>query len=321
MGEKSNQEDSLFPAIADTQTRVFILCDGMGGHDYGEVASQTVCYSLGTYLSSCSSVDIPTFDTGLSKAYDALDSLDCDTDKTPGTTMTCLCINPDNFLVSHIGDSRIYHIRPSLFNAKTKRGGILYQSSDHSLVNDLLKAGEITPEEARDFPRKNVITRAMQPYLDRRFAADTYVFDNVASGDYFFLCSDGVMEHLFTDTLCEILASTTLNDIEKLRAIKIICQTGTRDNYSCWLIPVDRVQIINRLPTSSTILASEAGISEPKIPRRKKIAKAINSFFTNSEAWQIISFYIWIFLSIILVVFLLYIFLKLIPNYEPWPQR
>lgn len=320
LGEKPNQEDSLFPTTPDTRTRVFILCDGMGGHDYGEVASQTVCIALGTFLSSCTTVDIPIFNTGLSKAYNALDQLECDSPKLPGTTMTCLCINTDNFLVSHIGDSRIYHIRPSLFDPKTKRGGILYQSSDHSLVNDLLKAGEITPEEACNFPRKNVITRAMQPYLIRKFPADTYVFDDIASGDYFFLCSDGVLEHLYTDTLCEILANPSLNDIEKLRAIKIICGTGTRDNYSCWMIPIDKVKLTGCRPNagSDIIVASAEGSSAPALPKKRKHVFALPSFFKRPTVRKTLSIILYTVLLLILVYLVITFIIPLLKG-KDWP--
>ncbi|MBD5360464.1 MAG: serine/threonine-protein phosphatase [Bacteroides sp.] len=257
IGRKDNQEDYLYPSDADEKTRVFILCDGMGGHDNGEVASMTAANALGNYLSSCSAIDIPVFETGLAKAYDALDSIDTNSIKKPGTTMTCLCLNDDNYLVAHIGDSRIYHIRPSLFNTATKRGGILYQSSDHSLVNDLLKAGEISEEEARDFPQKNVITRAMQPHLQKRYKADVYVFDDIQKGDYFFLCCDGVLEQLSNEALCEILADGRLSDEEKLAAIKTICDGKTRDNYTCWLIPVEEARIQNDSAVSNVIQADE----------------------------------------------------------------
>lgn len=255
IGKKDNQEDYLYPACADTNTRVFIMCDGMGGHDNGEVASMTAASALGDYLTSCSEIDIPTFETGLAKAYDALDSIDTNSSKKPGTTMTCLCLNEDNYLVAHIGDSRIYHIRPSLFNVKTKRGGILYQSSDHSLVNDLLKAGELTEEEARDFPQKNIITRAMQPHLSKRYKADVYQFDDIQAGDYFFLCCDGILEQLSNDALCEILADKKLDDSQKLAKIKSICDGNTRDNYTCWLIPIDKVKIKSKSDLSQVIQA------------------------------------------------------------------
>ena len=257
IGRKDNQEDCLYPSDVDDKTRVFILCDGMGGHDNGEVASMTAANALGGYLSSCSAIDIPVFETGLAKAYDALDNIDTNSMKKPGTTMTCLCLNDDNYLVAHIGDSRIYHIRPSLFNAETRRGGILYQSSDHSLVNDLLKAGELTEEEARDFSQKNVITRAMQPHLAKRYKADAYLFDDIQGGDYFFICCDGVLEQLSNEALCGILADSSLDDSQKLSAIKTICDGKTRDNYTCWLIPVEEARIQNDSTVSNVIQAEE----------------------------------------------------------------
>lgn len=243
IGKKDNQEDYLYPQRADTNTRVFVLCDGMGGHDNGEVASKTAATALGDYLSQFKEADISTFEAGLAKAYNALDEIDTHSARKPGTTMTCLCLNENNYLVAHIGDSRIYHIRPSLFNPETGRRGILYQSSDHSLVNDLLKAGEITEEEAVNFSHKNVITKAMQPHLERRYKADVYEFNDIAPGDYFFLCSDGILEQLSNDQLCKILASSNLTDKGKLSEIKTQCNGLTRDNYTCWLIPINNVEI------------------------------------------------------------------------------
>lgn len=257
IGKKENQEDYLYPQHADTNTRIFILCDGMGGHDNGEVASKTAATALGDYLSQFKGIDIPTFKAGLAKAYDALDEIDTQSTRKPGTTMTCLCLNENNYLVAHIGDSRIYHIHPSLFNHETGRGGILYQSSDHSLVNILLKTGEITEEEARNFPQKNVITKAMQPHLERRYKADVSVFHNIASGDYFFLCSDGILEQLSNEQLCKILASPTLSDEEKLAKIKLKCDGLTRDNYTCWLIPIHKVKLNVSINSKQVIMAEK----------------------------------------------------------------
>ncbi|MBD5181985.1 MAG: serine/threonine-protein phosphatase [Bacteroidales bacterium] len=261
IGRKDNQEDYLFPQKASAATRTFILCDGMGGHDNGEVASRTAAEALGEFLSSCNEVDIPTFEAGLEKAYEALDGIGSGSFKKPGTTMACLCLNENSYLVAHIGDSRIYHIRPSLYNPKLGSGGILYQSSDHSLVNDLLKAGELTEEEARDFPQKNVITRAMQP-LDKRYKADVYQFDDIREGDYFFICCDGILEQLTNERLCEILAIYR-NDSDKLREIRRVCEGRTRDNFSCWLIPVDKVNIPLASSARDVLLANVENIGEP----------------------------------------------------------
>lgn len=266
IGQKDNQEDYLFPESADENTRVFILCDGMGGHDNGEVASRTAANALGGFLCSCQYIDEQTFELGLAKAYDALDGIDTNSAKKPGTTMTCLCLNDDSYLAAHIGDSRIYHIRPSLFNPKEKRGGIVYQSSDHSLVNDLLKAGEITEQEALEFPARNVITRAMQPNLDVRYKADVYLFDDIEPGDYFFLCCDGVLEQLSNEKLCEILADTKLNDEQKMAAIKAVCDGNTHDNYSCWLIPIDKADGKNCKDAHASVIKAE--VCKPRLMRR-----------------------------------------------------
>ncbi len=263
----------------------------MGGHENGEVASRTAATALGNYLSEHSKdgsgIDEPAFQDALAHAYDALDEIDTQSDKKPGTTMTCLCINNDSYLVAHIGDSRIYHVRPSLFDAKSKRGGILYQSSDHSLVNDLLKAGELTEEEARNFPQKNIITRAMQPHLTKRYNADIYTFDDICEGDYLFLCCDGVLEQLSNETLCEILSDNRLTDKQKLKQIKETCDGKTRDNYTCWLIPIDKVNIIkdsNNERLSSNVIQADTEISiEPeKAPapakKQRHLLSAIQQF-------------------------------------------
>lgn len=247
IGKKDNQEDYLYPdlsAIAKDQ-KFFILCDGMGGHENGEVASQTVATALGNYFEQNQNVSISKeiFCNALDSAYSALDAKDnTDSFKKMGTTMTCLCLNDDGALVAHIGDSRIYHIRPSLFDKKSGRLGILFQTSDHSLVNDLLKIGELTEEEARNYPHKNIITRAMQPNQERRAKADICQLQDIKKGDYFFLCCDGVLEQLTNEQLCEILANKKLSDQKKLDAIKSVCNGKTRDNYTCWLIPIGKVE-------------------------------------------------------------------------------
>ena len=265
IGKKDNQEDFLYPSGPTPENRVFIMCDGMGGHDNGEVASMTAATALGDSLSECGQIDADTFDVALSKAYDALDMIDTNSDRKPGTTMTCLCLNENSCLVAHIGDSRIYHIRPSLFNRETERGGILYQSADHSLVNDLLKAGEITEEEARDFPHKNVITRAMQPHLSKRYKADVFTFDDIREGDWFFLCYYGVLEQLSNEMLCEILADPDLDDGQKMEKIKAVCEGQTKDNFTAWLIPVDKVVIDQDSGSTDIIQAdAEGALTQPE---------------------------------------------------------
>ena len=247
IGRKDNQEDNVYPSGKNLtiDNRFFVLCDGMGGHDNGELASDTVCHALGNYFET----NVPNdgiitadyFKEALAYAYDELDKQDNGAVKKMGTTMTCLYLHKKGYLVAHIGDSRIYHLRPANTDLANGRLGIIYQSSDHSLVNDLLKAGELTEEEAINFPQKNIITRAMQPNLERRYKADVFSFSDIQSGDYFFLCSDGVLEQLTNERLCDILSDNSTTDEEKLEAIRQVCYDKTKDNYTCYLIPIDKV--------------------------------------------------------------------------------
>ncbi|MDR0895217.1 MAG: protein phosphatase 2C domain-containing protein [Prevotellaceae bacterium] len=243
-GERENQEDSFYPADPTPDSRVFIVCDGMGGHAKGEVASRTVCDALGSYFEKHPLPDKIRTDeemeyainTAIDAAYDALDAADSGEEvKKMGTTLTLVCLHRAGCTVAHIGDSRIYQVRPA---AEYK---LLYQSSDHSLVNDLVRIGELTPEEARIDPRRNILTRAMQPHQERRKYAEVHLLKDVQAGDYFFLCSDGVLEQLTTEKLLEIL-SEKATDKEKLEKLKAVCLGKTRDNHTAYLIPIEQVE-------------------------------------------------------------------------------
>lgn len=195
---KPHQEDCLFPAFGrqSEYDRTFVLCDGMGGHDAGEVASSVVCEAIGQSVAvgNKDATDVFTDDDlarALEAAFDALDQNDSGAEKKMGTTMTFLRLHSRGATIAHIGDSRVYHIRPGETEKDTE---ILFVTEDHSLVNDLVKIGELTREEARHSRQKNVITRAMQPHMERRPKADIYHTVDIRQGDYFYMCSDGMLE-------------------------------------------------------------------------------------------------------------------------------
>ena len=187
-----HQEDSIFPAYEQQKDtdRLFILCDGMGGHEAGEVASATVCSAMSkSIFESVPDAEGVFSDENLWKAIDdafnALDAVakdDVNTEKKMGTTMTFLKFHSRGCTIAHMGDSRVYHIRPGKGRNDTK---ILFKTNDHSLVNDLIKVGELTPEEAKHSRQKNIITRAMQPNMERRSKSDVYHTMDIKKGDYF----------------------------------------------------------------------------------------------------------------------------------------
>ena len=230
IGQRPSQEDS----IAQWDNRLFVLCDGMGGHEKGEVASQTVCQSLVRWFEENIKDDSFTDDQlreALEYAYTELDKYDDGSPRKMGTTLTLLYIHAQGITAAHIGDSRIYHIRPEV--------GMLYQSRDHSLVFDLFQAGEITYEEMATFPQKNIVTRAMTPGEDNRMRADIIHITDVQPGDYFYLCSDGMLEQMSNDELVGILSSKD-SDAEK-QSLLIKATSGNQDNHTAWIIQVKDV--------------------------------------------------------------------------------
>ena len=204
LGQRSNQEDSIYPPYSERPSNgsLFILCDGMGGHAAGEVASKAVCDAMSEYIENHPRedglFDEEDFKAALSAAYDALDARDTGDEKKMGTTLTFAKFHEGGCFTAHIGDSRIYHIRPS-----EKR--ILHVTRDHSLVNKLIDLGEMTVEEAKSSRQKNVITRAMQPNQERS-KADCCNLTDLKAGDYLYLCSDGMLEEMEDHELVNILS-------------------------------------------------------------------------------------------------------------------
>lgn len=242
-----HQEDSTYPMpdeIKDSD-RTFVLCDGMGGHDAGEVASATVCRAMGNYIlnDGHDSEGVFTDDdlmNALNAAFDALDRKDNGAEKKMGTTMTFLKLHNDGATIAHIGDSRVYHIRPGKDGEQTQ---ILFETEDHSLVNDLVKIGELTREEAHLSNQKNVITRAMQPNMGRRPKADIKHITDIKAGDYFYMCSDGMLEDVDMDngnSLRNIFSDVIGSAQRKVEILRSVTEDN-RDNHTALIIHVEEV--------------------------------------------------------------------------------
>lgn len=239
-GKRDNQEDALYPAIgnASVNDNVFILCDGMGGHEHGEVASQTVCRAISTYMSDHWPADGRVSDQllldAIEVAFRALDALDSDSTKKMGTTLALVVLHKGGCTAAHIGDSRIYHLR-------TSERRLLYRSRDHSLVADLYQAGEISYEEMCASSQKNIITKAMQPGEDNRVKPDIVHIGNLHAGDYLFMCSDGMMEQMDDRQLIDILYAKVSDEDKRQRLIDATADNS--DNHSAHLIHIEEVML------------------------------------------------------------------------------
>ncbi len=244
LGQRENQEDSLFPALGKStpDDRLFILCDGMGGHEKGEVASATVCETISSAILSAwnpnKALSDELFLQALSAAYDALDAKDNGEERKMGTTLTFLCLHANGATVAHIGDSRVYQLRPA---SKKSPARIVFRTQDHSLVNDLVKIGEITEEEAKHHPQKNVITRAMQPCQEHRAKADIAHLTDILPGDYFYMCSDGMLEEASDENILNIITKPNVTDEEKQEMLRQVTEDN-KDNHTAHLIHINKVE-------------------------------------------------------------------------------
>lgn len=257
---KAHQEDSIYPAFNEQKDsdRLFVLCDGMGGHEAGEVASSTVCGAMSKSVLDSMSDPEGDFDDNMMQeaiaaAFDALDSLpagDADTERKMGTTMTFLKLHNKGCTIAHMGDSRVYHIRPG---KNEKNTDILFHTTDHSLINDLIKIGELTEEEAKESKQKNVITRAMQPQMERRPKAGIYSTADIKAGDYFFMCSDGMLEQMEDDNI-KFIFSEKAGDCEAKIKMLTEVTSQNRDNHSAIVVHV--LDVIDPLPVERKVQAA-----------------------------------------------------------------
>ena len=255
LGKRANQEDSIYPieGKATENDRLFLLCDGMGGHEHGEVASQSICKSLSSFLLqhavASEGLEDKLLSDALAYAYEELDKLAIAGDsRQMGTTLTLLYFHSNGCTVAHIGDSRIYHLRPSSHT-------ILYKSRDHSLVYDLYQTGELTYEEMKTFPQKNVITRAMIAGDRNHPKPDVIHISDIQPGDYFYICSDGMLEQMEDEELLDVF-SANVRDEEK-RQMLISETSDNKDNHSAYIVHIKEVShdeadvsLVNEEPTA-----------------------------------------------------------------------
>ena len=236
----------MFPPMgkATEQDRLFVVCDGMGGHEHGEIASSVVCEAIGRWFGDNTSEQTPFTDDMLRQAiayaYTELDQHDTQSFKKMGTTLTLLYLHNNGITAAHIGDSRIYHIRPT--------EGLKYVSRDHSIAYELFQAGEITYEEMLVYPNKNSITKVMMPGEERRDRPDIIHITDVQAGDYFMLCSDGIIEQMNLSDVRELFATYAGRDQELCEQLAK-ATADNRDNHTAYIIRVKDVNLTGHADT------------------------------------------------------------------------
>lgn len=229
---KDNQDAYATEYHAPSGHAIAVVCDGMGGMRGGRVASRI---AVDTYLAEIKKILRPEMteqQLRQASSYAVALANDAVYEKAQemqeyhgmGTTLVAAVSYPGGVVVSNVGDSRAYHISPE---------GIRRITKDHSLVEDLLERGDITEEEARVHPNRNVITRALGP--EKTEECDGYICP-MRAGDFVLLCTDGLVNTVSDqEMLYEVIHNGEPDDcLDRLLAISK--SRGAADNVTAVLL-------------------------------------------------------------------------------------
>lgn len=210
-----------------------VLCDGMGGVKSGGIASRSVVDSLEKRFSESIPALIDDEEikdflfTAISKCnQDLYKKSIVDKQITMGTTIEAAVIRDNNVQCLHCGDSRIYHISKKHMIQLTK---------DHSMVQELVDRGKITPEEARTHPNKNIITHALG--IEQNTKLD-YNNLRMAKGDCLLMCSDGLSNLVLDQEIADIIAKTDFYSAPEA-LINMALERGGTDNITAVIAKAD----------------------------------------------------------------------------------
>lgn len=221
-------EDSF---LADSQRRIFAVADGVGGAEAGEVASQTAVEVLDeAFRHHEANIDMEDLmEIAIQRANSSIYRMSRESPRLSmmATTVVALHLDGRKATIGHVGDSRLYRVSPE--------GQIFRETADHSVVEEEVRAGRMTPDQAANHPSRNVISRALG-------AEDSVEVDmktiEVEDGTSFLLCSDGITRHIPDNELRKLLISNKTAD-EICEEMKRICyERGAEDNLTAVLVRV-----------------------------------------------------------------------------------
>ncbi|MEO2113900.1 MAG: PP2C family serine/threonine-protein phosphatase [Acidimicrobiales bacterium] len=209
---------------------LFVLADGMGGHRGGEVASaEAVAGVLGSFDERTRA--------GLARAVDRANQAvfgraagDVDLFGM-GTTLCALALarseGGDVLAVANVGDSRVYRYGD---------GRLTQVSDDHSLVADLVRAGDLTEEEAARHPQRNILTRALG--IESALSVDTWEL-SIQADDRYLLCSDGLFNEIDDDRIAALLAGHDNPELTAATLVRAAVDAGGHDNVTALVVDID----------------------------------------------------------------------------------
>jgi serine/threonine protein phosphatase PrpC len=249
--QRRANEDSLL-----ARSPLFVVADGMGGAQAGEVASRIAVEAFQPGLAETSHPELELAE--LARAANAriheLSHANAE-QAGMGTTLTAVYVGEQEVAIAHVGDSRAYCLRD---------GQLLRLTDDHSLVDELMRQGRLTPEEAVEHPQRSVITRALGP--EGVVEVDTRSF-RARDGDVYLLCSDGLTTMIGEDQIAAtLLAHERLRDAGEA-LIAAANQAGGRDNITVVLLRLEEVEPATApSPAEGATMVGVPAVSAPTQP-------------------------------------------------------
>jgi serine/threonine protein phosphatase PrpC len=260
--QRSANEDSFF-----VRAPIFVVADGMGGAQAGEVASKAAADAF--------DVDLPDGppeqvlrETILTANRTIHELARADPSRAGmGTTLTAAIVDAvgEEVAIGHVGDSRAYRLRAGELEQLTR---------DHSLVEEMRRKGQITDAQAEDHPQRSIITRALGPEPEVEPDLQTVA---AAAGDVFLICSDGLTTMLGEEQIAKLLAGASSMSAAVRALVDEANRAGGRDNITALAFRLEDAAAPQQSHEDATLIgstAAEAGLTTTEVRRRAAAAAA-----------------------------------------------
>jgi serine/threonine protein phosphatase PrpC len=238
--QRSGNEDCSF-----ARPPVFAVADGMGGAKAGEVASQIAVGALQQGLPDGDSAEERLSQRVREANREIYERSHTERELDGmGTTLTAAYLDDAHLSIAHVGDSRAYLFRD---------GELRRLTQDHSLVDELVRRGKLTEQQAAEHPQRSIITRALGPEPD--VEVDTWTY-SLKAGDVLLLCSDGLTSMIAEERIAQILTSTRELEQAAEELIGEANEAGGRDNITVVLFRTEEVGADQ--PEDATVIGAPA---------------------------------------------------------------
>lgn len=226
---RNNNQDYVL-SFRSSKYTLLVVADGMGGHNAGEVASKLAATTIRDFVFE----KYNSYDDKEDLIRDAIiksnsiifsEQNENEALKGMGTTTTCCMLCGNDMFIGHVGDSRAY-----LVNSE----GIRKITTDHSFVQELIKNGSITEDEAQNHPQRNLITRSVG--TEEHVVVDTLT-EKLQEKDIIMICSDGLTNYIKNEEICNIVLNRKIEAVDEL--VHLANERGGSDNISVIIVGME----------------------------------------------------------------------------------